>query len=389
MRTRTDYEIELAAIDGQIAALQAGAGPLDAEKATKYVYRLYHRAALSGNLAELAGVETAIDGAIRQLGPAPDLYLLKAHLDFTLHRLAEAKRDLRSGSGLLESFAGRTVQAEIAVQEGRYAAARTAYEDLIEEHRTWDNLARLAHLKAKMGDAGADQLYVEAQDELTAKEMRSFAWVELQRGRLDLTHGRFDDAAGHYARAERAYSGHWLVDEHVAELLGAQGRFAEAAALLERVIDRVPKPELRQALGELYAAMGNVEQAAAWHERALRAYLASVERGDVHYYHHLADFYAHVRQDGGEALKWARRDLELRENASTQAAVAWALYLDGQFDAARDAMTRALSSGVREADLFAQAGLIWQAAGGDGAGDGYVRLAAEINPHHASFHMHH
>jgi tetratricopeptide (TPR) repeat protein len=78
-----------------------------------------------------------------------------------------------------------------------------------------------------MGDpAGADELYEEAQDDLTAKEMRAFAWLEVQRGFLDFARGRYRQARSHYDRADAAYPGYWLVDEHVAELLAAQDRYA-------------------------------------------------------------------------------------------------------------------------------------------------------------------
>jgi hypothetical protein len=50
---------------------------------------------------------------------------------------------------------------------------------------------------------------------------------------------------------------------------------------------------------------------------------------------------------------------------------------------------RALSSGVREPGLFLQAGKIHSAAGGNGMGEHYLKLAAELNPHHSAFHVHH
>lgn len=71
----------------------------------------------------------------------------------------------------------------------------------------------------------------------------------------------------------------------------------------------MPKPELHQAIGELYLAADEADQAEPWFERALGAYLASAHDGGVHYYHHLADFYSDVRQDGAKAIKWARRDV--------------------------------------------------------------------------------
>jgi len=391
MNKLTDFEIELERIDKELSELEDNAlvPPVDSEKATRYVYRLYQRAALTGNLAELEVAASALDSAIEQLGPGPDLYFLKANLDFKLHRLADVRQDLEMAPALRRSPQGKALQADLAFQEGRYDEARKGYESLIEVDRAWDDLARLAYLKSKMGDAeAAEQLYIEAEDELTAKEMRHYAWVELQRGVLDLSRGRYDDAAAHYERADRAYSGYWLVKEHIAELLGAQGKFDEAVALYRKVIEQLPRPEFQQALGELYAFMGELEQAETWYEKALAAYLESVERGGVHYYHHLADFYMDVRENGPEAVKWARRDIELRENFSTQAALAWALYRDGQFTEALDLMNKALSSGTCDARLLFQAAMIHRAAVGNGAGNVYLQMAAELNPHHQNFHVH-
>jgi hypothetical protein len=65
--------------------------------------------------------------------------------------------------------------------------------------------------------------------------------------------------------------------------------------------------------------MGRAEEARAWHDLALAAYLDSVERGDVHYLHHLAHFYLESRPDPAEALRWASADYELRPNLETRA----------------------------------------------------------------------
>lgn len=387
----SDFQIELERIDRDISELReaALAARVDSQTATKFAYRLYQRASLAGNLSEFAAAEAAIENAIRQIGPAPDLYFIKANVDFTFHRLAEVRRDLELGASLRDSLQGRALQADIDFQEGRYEEAERAYESLIRDSGTWDNLARLAYLKARMGDVpSAERLYVEAEDELTAKEMRAYAWVELQRGVLDLRHGRHDDAWDHYDRANRAYSGYWLVEEHMAELLGAQGKFGEAVALYEKVIARVPRPEFQQALGELYEFMGEPEQARPWHEKALSAYIDSAEQGEVHYYHHLSDFYADVREDGPEAVRWAAKDAEMRENFSTLAALAWALYRDRRFADAFDTINKALSSGVRDAHIFHQAGMIYISAGKNDEGDRYLQMASELNPRLRGFHVH-
>src|SRR6266702_324930 len=98
-RKKTDYEVELERIDEAIAGLAGGTLPVsvDSERATKSVYLSYQRASLTGNLADLGGVETALNQLIREIGPAGDLYFLKANLDFKFHRLADVRRALEIG----------------------------------------------------------------------------------------------------------------------------------------------------------------------------------------------------------------------------------------------------------------------------------------------------
>jgi tetratricopeptide (TPR) repeat protein len=387
----TDYAIELQRIERTVADLRDSAfvPPTDTGKLIAYVHGVYQHALLTGNLAELELADSLIADAIAHVRCPGDLYFLKAKVAFALHRLPEVRSDLRAEPSLLATVHGRALLADLDFQEGRYAQARTQYESLVADNRAWDNLARLAHFCARMGEATcADQLYAEAEDELTVKEMRSYAWLELQRGVLDLSHGRHDQADAHYAQAARAYTGYWLVAEHRAELLAARGDFEEAVDLYERVVAQVPRPELQQALGELYARMDRRARAKSWQVRARAGYLESVRRGGVHYYHHLAAFYADVQDDAAEAVAWARKDIAVRDNFSTQAGLAWALYRNGQTAEAVERMRHALASGAQDAHLFSQAAAIWQAAGKPETGARYLAMARAINPHHASFHIH-
>jgi tetratricopeptide (TPR) repeat protein len=388
---KTDFDTELERIDQGIAELENDALqlPIDRVKITKLAYLQYQRASLTGNLDELSVADGTLDHAIEHLGRDGDLYFLKANIHFKVHRLADVEKDLEASTDLLQSPVGRALKADLDFQQGRYEAARSGYEALIEEERTWDTLARLAYFHFKMGDFDrADQLYDEAVDELTAKEMRHYAWVELQRGVVDLSRGNYEKAREHYERAERAYSGHWMVQEHVAELLGAEGRHDEAEALYRGVIARVPRPDFLQALGELYLSTGKTAEANDCLKRAESAFLESAQRGEVHYYHHLADLYADVFENGVEAVKWAQKDLELRRNFSTLAALAWALYRAGEFSRALELMNESLASGVKDARLFHAAGLIHKAFSPNGKADSYLQMAAAINPHYQNFHVH-
>jgi tetratricopeptide (TPR) repeat protein len=251
-------------------------------------------------------------------------------------------------------------------------------------------MARLAHWHGRMGNLEeATRWYVAASEELTAKEMRSFAWLELQRGALALSHGQPEEARFHYQRAETAYPGDWRADAHMAGLLAAESRWEEAAALLHSVVKRTSRPDFRQAYGELLLAAGRSRQEAQpWLDAALAAYLKTVERGMVHYYHHLADLHADAGGRPAEAVHWARKDIALRSNFSTQSALAWALLQNGEIEEAVRWIRLALSSGVRDTGIFATAVAIFEAAGDLQSSRRYTQAAEDINPHLYSFHLH-
>lgn len=388
---RTAYQIELEQIGKDISTIEHNAAGTAAEIETpgKMAYLLFRRASLTGDYGDFKVAATAIDRALAQSGSPEELCLLKASLDFKLHRFSQVRKDFEMAPNAAGSPLIKMLQGDLAFQEGRYDDARKSYEASVESHKSWDSFARLAYYRFVFGDvAGADKLYVAAQDQLTAKEMGSYAWVELQRGFLRFSRGKYDEALVHYQRADEAYSGSWLVDDHTAEALGAQSRFREAEANYKKLIARSPRPEFHQALGDLYLFIGDSERAGQWHEKALAGYRESVDRGNVHYFHHLAGFYADVLHDGPEAVRWARKDAELRDNFLTQDSLGWALYRDSQFAEALAAIDRALSSNVQDAQIFVHAALINLANGKTEEGKQLFQKAAQINPSYGAFHVH-
>ena len=95
---------------------------------------------------------------------------------------------------------------------------------------------------------------------------------------MDFARGRLREARSHYRRADAAYPGYWLVEEHIAELLGAEGRYEEATGIFERIVSAIERPDFEQAIGELYDLAGRGRPAVYWKERALSAYLQSAQR---------------------------------------------------------------------------------------------------------------
>ncbi len=387
------YHTEMRLIEQDIADIggaEALAEPINSQRVTQYIYRIYQRGSIAGDLVQLSAVALAIDHALPLLANPGDLYLLKANVAFKLHKLAEVEAALVAVPSVYDSNEGRLIRADLNFQHGKYREAKTRYLEALQAERSWSALCRLAYFHGKMGDVdGADRLYEEAEDQLTAKEMRSYAWLEVQRGFLAFARGRHSEAQARYARAEAAYPGYWLVTEHIAELMGAEGKYREAIEIFENINSTTDRPDLQQAIGELYEIAGDVARAHDWHRKALTAYLQSAQRGEVHYYHHLADYYSDVAKEGTQAVRWAQADLQLRENFSTQAALAWAFYRNGQLDEACDWIDRALASGAVEPHLFSRAAKIHAGAGNFDDARTHMERATRLNPSIDKFHVHH
>jgi len=201
----TDFAADLARLDAAIGELdKSSASP--SQQTARRAQLLYRHAVLTGTPSGYTTASTAIAAAFRDGPPSADLYLLKAQIDFTLHRIADAKRDLANVSAVDGN--ALALGGDIAVQEGRDEDARIAYAEAFRKNPGWDILARQAFLKSLTDDAAAaDALYAQAEDDITAKEMRAYAWLELQRGLLWFRRGRPDLARTYYERASSAYPG--------------------------------------------------------------------------------------------------------------------------------------------------------------------------------------
>jgi len=387
----TGYQEDFSQTLEDIALLQrrAWARPQDVSTKVRLTYRRYHLASLTGCEANYDLARESTNQLVEELGPREDLCLLKIQIEGRYHRLDLVKEALRACPSLIERPEGRSIRADIDFQEGRYGEARAALETLIDERAAWDDLARLAHWQSRIGRKDeADALLLRAEEQLSAKEMRSYAWLELERGDLALACGKRNQAGHHYQRASRAFPGYWRADAHIVKWLLEEERDEEAITLMRDVVARAPKPELQQALGEILVHAGHESEAATYFQAAEKAYLASIETGGIHYYHHLADYYGGVGGCPDEALAYARKDLAQRDNFTTQSALAWCLLNTGQIEEGITQIQRALDSGVQMASLFNIAAKLHHAAGNSEQADRLARQAKALSPCGRRFYIH-
>ncbi len=298
--------------------------------------------------------------------------------EFESHHFSEALRlaqracdiDPRNTSAL-------ATVGDAHLELGNYTEAGSVYAKLAADSDAPSVLARQARLAELTGDS-------QKAIELLSRAGDTDGWYHVRRGELYFRAGQFDKAEREYLAAPESYA----ALEHLAELRAAQGRYDEAVARYQKLIARVPRAELLQALGDVYQFMGQPAEAKSWHERALAAYKKSIEQGNAHYLHHLAGFYSDAQENPAEALRWARKDLEVRHSIYAYDSLAWALYKNGEFTEARDAMQKALALGTQDAHLLYHAGLIYSRAGDLEQGRALLKQTVAVNPSYNTFHVH-
>jgi tetratricopeptide (TPR) repeat protein len=351
----------------------------------------------------------------RQTGDDNDLILSNKAAEQSLHAIPAAQNSTALAASARATFAlhGFSAARDMALQLvdqasdkrypfeilgdaqlelGDYDAAADAYKKM----EAFDDIdagseSRMARLAMIHGDNAQARRRFDNATEL-ARQVQPpapdvVAWCLVQGGQLAFNTGDFDAAEKQYQAALEANPNDWSAIDHLAELRAAQKRYDESIALYLPLVARVHRPELLQNLGDVYAIMGNADQAAQWHQKSLEKYLASVAFGSA-YYHHLAGFFSDTEPNPAEAVKWAKKDMEVRHSVYAYDSLAWALYKNGDDKPAADAMDKALALGTKDSHLLYHASLIYYRAGEGAKARDCLLLAGQVNPHFSDFHVH-
>jgi tetratricopeptide (TPR) repeat protein len=318
----------------------------------------------------------------------------RARALFALHRFGEA-RDLALKLVGLDPDKRYPLEilGDAQLELGEYDEAEGTYRKMESmgeaDVNTEARLARLDLIRGKREEARArlaKAVMMARALEPPAPEV--VAWCLVQEGQIAFTSGDWDAAEKNYQAALEALPGDWAATDHLAELRGAQRKFDEAEQMYSALVERVPRPELFQALGDLYAVAGKADEAKRWRDKALEGYLAAVAAGGVQYDHHLAGFYCDSEPNAPEAVKWARKDWAARKSVYAWDGLAWAFYQGGEFKAAAEAMDKALAQGTKDSHILYHASLVYYRAGEAAKGKACLLQAAQVNPKFNEFHVH-
>ena len=324
------------------------------------VARYLNQLRQTGDYAWLPAALKAAEASLKAVPPEQNAGGLAAlaRVQIASHRFGDAVASARKLALLAPGKSGSfAVMGDALLEFGEIAEAKAAYGKLQQiDAGSVDASARLARLAQLSGEFAPAREHLLAAlagaRKLAPESPETVAWCEVQLGALAFAAGDWNEAGRQYQNALMSFPDYYAALDHLAELHGARGEFVRARELYEALAKRLPRPEYFQALGDLLVFAGNPDEAKPWHDRALAGYLQSVEAGDVHYFHHLASFFADVREDSAVAVKYAQQDLALRHTPAAHEMLGWALFRRGDHKAATAAMEKALAGGARSAHLF-------------------------------------
>jgi tetratricopeptide (TPR) repeat protein len=305
--------------------------------------------------------------------------------------LAYAQKAIGTGSGNLAAFA---VEGDAYTDLGDYDEAAAAYNALRNLGRATSSPLALAY----MSDSRSAYLcYLRGDSAQAIRLMQSaiaaalqtnvprenLAWLYFELGERYFQTGDLGNADLSYESGISADPNHYRSLAGLAKVRAAQGKFEESIQLYQRSIAIIPFPVYVAELGDVYKKLGRMKEARQQYD--LVEYIGHLSKlNQVLANRELALFYADQGIKLPEALELARVELELRHDVYTWDTLAWALYKNGRFQEAAEAMNHALSLHSNDSLVLFHAGMIYHGLAKDSDAEAFLSRALETNPH---FHV--
>jgi tetratricopeptide (TPR) repeat protein len=323
----------LASIDHDLAIAQARAAKsINAWSDRAQVGSLLMaRARLKGSFEDYRDAGHAFDAAFAVAAPGTGPHLERAGFNFAVHRLSAMAPDLAAVDHYVIPDAGNKaavleLRGDIAFYTGHYAAAKALYDKSRATMPTVAANAKLANWYWRMGDDTRAMASLDAADRgIGGPQQQLHAFIELRRGLIDLSRGRWPEAEARFRRADDMFPGWWVIEEQLATVRALRGAPDEAMAIFRRMAARDAQPDAYDGIAGLYRAQGdfpNAQAAAAKAGAMWDARLALLPEAALgHAIDHLLAF-----GDPAQALAAAQRNYALRPYGDAATALA-AAYL--------------------------------------------------------------
>ncbi|MDP9245631.1 MAG: tetratricopeptide repeat protein [Chloroflexota bacterium] len=310
-----------------------------------------------------AKAASLIDAAVAKAPNDPDVAVTAANLALSRHDFAAALRLAQVAQAAAPARpAVYGVLTDAYVELGRYDEAIASAQRMVDLRPDLASYSRVSYLRELHGDLdGAIDAMRRAVDS-GAPRAEGTAWSEVQLGNLYLAKNDLRAASRAYDEALQRVDGYVFAVAGQARVLASGGDLSGAAALYERIGQRLPVPDFFIALADLHERLGDVSRATqdVTLVHAMEQLLkANGVRTDID----LALFDADHDLRLDDALATARAEYAIRPSVTVAMTLAWTEYKTGDLAAASRYANEALRLGWRDPVAVHRAAVIAGAAG--------------------------
>ncbi len=240
-------------------------------------------------------------------------------------------------------------------------------------------LALLAQTEGRHDDASAHWREALAIAQGIGDVPEHEAWVRAQLANLAFQAGDLGESESQYRASLGALPGYVHALAGLGRIAAARGDSVGAIAHYRAALNTAPLPEYVIALGDVYEAAGDGQNAVDQYEL-----VAAIERlydaNGVNLDLQIALFNADHKRDLQATDVNAQALFEAQPSIAVADALAWVRYQQGDIAGAREAIDAALRTGVREASILFHAGMIYRASGDADLAMQYLQAVQDANP---------
>lgn len=261
--------------------------------------------------------------------------LLFADLYFALGQYTEAEAFVRSIPEAEQGFAYLVRQAQLAEVRGAILQAQQFYEQ---------SLARLS-------------------DTDGAHEKK--AWVYTMLGDLAIHQNDANMARNHFNHAIELQKTHYYPHWKLGVLHQQQGNMQKALSYLAKAKDLAGnRTGVWISYGEALAANQNITEASEWLQKAKAHLDHEISSGDEGHLRELGLLLLKDKATQAAGLAYLQKDFfKVRHDWESRLWLAWAMHVNGDFQAAAKLAEQVLALGIERADVTLRAALIYDGAG--------------------------
>lgn len=375
----------------QIAKLQdrIRANPNDVAAYEQLGAALIQRVRETADPSLYTRADQAFAEALKREPNSFDALIGQGSLALSRHQFADALRlGTRARSANAYNAVALGVIGDAQIELGQYDAAADTFQKMVDTRPDLRSYSRVSYLRELRGDTAgaidAMQRAVRAGGPVSEQTL----WTQVQLGHLYFNSGDIQSAERTYMHTLEAQPDYIYAFAGIARVRAAQGNYKQAIDFYQQIVKTLPLPEFVIALGEVYEANGQPNQAKQQYDlvRAMQQLNASAGMDvDMELALFDADHPSSNLRAGAadpvQAVTRARASYARRPSVYGADALAWALYQHGEFAEAQRYSQLALRLGTRDAAMHYRAGMIALALNNRPGAREQLRQALTINPY--------